>query len=156
MILTHLPDSWPRVLAGELTPEEATLGDWYNLADKRIEEYGDVVLGIYENRVVTAYNVTSWRRAGDRRVTFEGSPSEEWKHLIGTPNPGKLWGLRGMARPVQYLDTRIVRATTAPTEPSTEHQRATVDGFTLAVGHDGDAVLTVPAGRRITIQTTPG
>lgn len=153
MILTHLSDSWPRVLAGALSPKDATLEEWYGLADKKIEEFGDVVLGIFENTVVTAYDRTGWRRTSEGRVIFDGVPSNRWKHLIGTPNPGKSWGVRGMARPVQYLDTRIVLATTAPADPDLEHRRTSLDGFTLAIDDDGGAVLTVPAGRRVTIQT---
>lgn len=56
-----------------------------------MDRYGDGVLGIYKNEVVSAFDVTDWTRGSDGRVTFTGSPSVKFGHLIGTPNPGKPW-----------------------------------------------------------------
>lgn len=151
MILVHLPVTWPQVLAGQMSAADATLGEWYGLSDAKLAEYGDALSGVFEHEVVSAYDVTGWHRTSDRKVIFTGTPSKKWAHLIGTPNPGKPWGVRGKARPVQYLDTRIIAATTAPIENVGDIRRATLDGFTLAIDHSGSAVLTVPAGRRVTV-----
>lgn len=152
VLLVHLPTSWPMVQAGQLTPEDATLGDWADLNDDKLREYADAALGIYQNTVVTAYDITDWTRNAKGRVIFDGQPSERWRSLIGTPNPGKPW-VRGMARPVQYLDTRVVLAETAAGE--IEHRRATVGGFTLALGDDDTtAVVTAPPGAKVLVQTT--
>jgi hypothetical protein len=99
------------------------------------------------------WDVTSWHRTCDDRVVFDGQPSAKWAHLVGTPNPGKPWRVRGIARPVQYLDTRIVAAT-APVEDTDGIRRARIDGYTLTVDHDGAATLSVPAGRKVTVLTS--
>ncbi len=83
---------------------------------------------------------------------FEGRPSQRWASLIGTPNPGKPW-VRGMARPVQYLDTRVVLAETATAEP--EQRRATVGEFTLAIGDGDSAVVTAPPALKSSSSPVP-
>ncbi|MEV0773866.1 hypothetical protein [Nocardia salmonicida] len=150
MILVHLSASWPMVQAGKITPEDATLGDWADLNEDKLGEYADAVLGVYQNAVVSAYDITGWSRKEQGRVLFHGCPSERWTSLIGTPNPGKPW-VRGMARPIQYLDTRVVLAETAGADP--EHRRAKVGDFTLALGEDGTAMVTAPPGARVIVQT---
>lgn len=152
MILVHLPATWPQVLAGQMSAADATLGDWYGLSEAKLTEYGDALIGVFEHQVVSAYDVSGWHRTSEGKIVFNGTPSKKWAHLIGTPNPGKPWGVRGKARPIQYLDTRIIAATTAPIENAGDVRRATLGGFTLAIDHSGSAVLTVPAGRRVTIQ----
>ncbi|MFB7160980.1 hypothetical protein [Streptomyces sp. NPDC056242] len=154
MFLFHLPETWPQVQSGQLAAAQATLGKWFNISDAAISEYGDVALGIFDNTVVTAFDLTGVReRDVDKRVTFEGKPSAAWNHLIGTPNPGKPWGVRGRARPVQYLHTAVVAAGTVPVASAGAARRAVVDGFTLTVGDDGTAVPSMPAGRTVTIVT---
>ncbi|MFF3159154.1 hypothetical protein [Streptomyces sp. NPDC057910] len=156
MILVHVSTTWPQVLDGQLTPEQATLGEWFNISDSSLAEYGDAVLGIFENTVVSAFDVTGEpNRDNEGRVTFPGTPSAKWSHLIGTPNPGKSWGVRGMARPIQYLDTAVVTGGTVEVEDDGTARRAVVEGFTLVVDNKGSAVLTVPAGRKVTVLTNP-
>ncbi|WP_411146840.1 hypothetical protein [Streptomyces sp. x-80] len=153
MILTHVPNSWLEVLNGQRTPESSILRKWYKVSDAKIEKYGDVVAGIHDNTVVGVYDVTGWTRDADEWVTFTGTPSAAWAHLIGTPNPGKPWGVRGMARPIQYLDTSVLINGTVAAEDDGTARRAVIDGFALVVDNDGSAVLSVPAGRRITVLT---
>jgi hypothetical protein len=138
------------VQAQKISAEAATLGDWADLNDDKLHEYADAVLGIYQNTVVSAYDITRWTRREQGRVLFQGHPSERWTSLIGTPNPGKPW-VRGMARPIQYLDTRVVLAETAGADP--EHRRAKIGGFTLALGEDGTAMVTAPPGAKVLVQT---
>ncbi|MFF7477100.1 hypothetical protein [Streptomyces sp. NPDC008092] len=154
MILVHVSTTWPEVLNGQLTPEQATLGEWFNISDSSLAEYGDAVLGIFENTVVSAFDVTGQpHRDNEGRVTFPGAPSATWSHLIGTPNPGKPWGVRGMARPIQYLDTAVLTGGTVEVEDDGTARRAVVDGFTLVVDNKGSAVLSVPAGHKVTVLT---
>ncbi|WP_425824611.1 hypothetical protein [Streptomyces fractus] len=152
MILVHLSATWPRVLAGELPAAEASLGAWYNVGDAKIETFGDVLLGIYDNTVVSAFDLTGpAARDAEGRVTFTGTPSEAWAHLVGMPNPGKPWGVRGMARPIQYLDTTVVTGALAPVEDDGALRRAVVGDVALSVDAEGNAVVSVPAGRTVTI-----
>ncbi|MGW0765219.1 hypothetical protein [Streptomyces sp. NPDC002676] len=154
MILVHVPTTWPQVLSGQLTAEQATLGEWYNISDRAIADYGDAVLGIFENTVVSAFDVTAPpHRDDENRVTFPGVPSAQWAHLIGTPNPGKPWGVRGMARPIQYLDTAVLTSGTVEIKDDGTARRAVIDGFTLVVDNEGTAVLSVPVGRQVTVVT---
>lgn len=150
MILVHLPQSWPQVLAGTHTPEEVTLGSWAKVSDAAIAEYGDVVLGIHKNTVVTAFDITGYARTGDGRVTFHGHRSPTWDHLVGGPNPGRPW-VRGQARPVQYLDTAALESGDAAVEDVPEGRRAVIDGITLTVAEDGSAVLLLPTGRNLQV-----
>jgi hypothetical protein len=108
MFLVNLRQSWPAVKAGTRTAAEVTLGEWAQLPDGALAEYGDVILGIYDNEVVSAFDIDGWSRDPDNdRVTFTGTESETWAHLVGGPNPGPRWK-QGQAGPVQYLDTAEV------------------------------------------------
>ncbi len=153
MILVHLASSWPDALAGNRTPEDVTLRAWAQIKDEALDAYGDGVLGIYQNSVVTAFDVIDWERQADGRVVFTGAPSARFGHLVGTPNPGKPW-VRGQSRPVQYLDTTVLTGGTATVKESGEGRRAVIDGFILTVDDNGFATLVVPAGQRVTVLTT--
>lgn len=105
MILVHLSKSRPDVIAGRRTAAEVTLGEWAAISDGALDEHGDVILGIHQNEVVTAFDVTGWtRKAPGGRVTFTGEPCRTWVRLVGDANPGRAW-VRGQARPVQYFGT---------------------------------------------------
>ena len=84
-----------------------------------LARYADVILGIHRGEVVTAYDITDWRREKDAerqyeashglprswpRIVFEGTPSATWAYLIGTacpaPPPGQ-W-------PIRYVATSTV------------------------------------------------
>ncbi|MCA1693421.1 MAG: hypothetical protein LC749_01085, partial [Actinobacteria bacterium] len=100
MFLVNLPKSWPAVLAGTANAARVTLGEWARVTDADLETYGDAVLGVYRNVVVSAYDITGWSRTPDGRVVFDGVESEEWARLRGQPVPGTPW-VRGAARPVK-------------------------------------------------------
>ncbi len=154
MILVHLKTSWPNVLAGEDDADRATLKAWAGINDASLQRYADVVLGIYKDEVVSAYDVTGWeRQKGDRnrtRVAFEGNHSKRWGHLIGTPNPGTTWG-PGMARPVQYLDTQRLIDGDVEVEDTEAGRRAIIEGFILTVLEDGNANLVMPKDRQLQV-----
>lgn len=153
MILVNLSRSWAEVVAGERDAEDVTLGDWAGITDESADNHGDVILGIHRGEVVTAFDVDSWTRDADTgRIRFAGSPSERWSHLIGTPNPGPEW-VKGAARPVKYLDTRILTEGSVTIEDAGDGSRAVVRGFTLAVADDGTATVIVPPGGRVTVIT---
>ena len=149
MILVNLSKTWPDVMIGKDAADRATLEAWAGVGDGSLDAYGDAVLGIYRNQVVTAYDVTGWERLPSGRIRFTGTESKRWKHLIGTTNPGEPW-TRGQARPVKYLDTRVLTEGTVPAEDTGSGLRAVINGFALAV--DGNrAMVTVPAGGQLTI-----
>lgn len=152
MILVHLPATWPDVLAGRDTPERATLEAWAQITDDALAAYGDAILGIYQNEVVTAFEIDDWNRNEDGRVVFSGHPSDRFGYLIGTPNPGRPW-VRGQARPVQYLDTAVLTGGSVPVTPEGDGRRAVIDRYVLTVGGDGSATLLVPPGQRVTVLT---
>ncbi|WFG43533.1 hypothetical protein [Pseudonocardia alni] len=106
MILVHLVRSWPDVLAGERSADDATLGEWAQLSDSNIDEYGDILIGIYENSIVSAYEIDGhYRDRESKRVTFKAHETSATREFLGRSNPGRQWGRRGDARPVQALPT---------------------------------------------------
>ncbi|MDV6296552.1 DUF6508 domain-containing protein [Rhodococcus aetherivorans] len=160
MILVHLASSWPGVAKGEADAAAITLGNWAGIADDKLDTYADVVLGIYKNQVVTAFDITDWQRVTEGpdagRIAFTGRPSQQWEHLIGTSNPGTPWK-KGMARPVQYLDTRVLTDGDVDVEPLEEgrDRRAVVGGYALTVHSDGNATISAPLGRHVTVVPGP-
>jgi hypothetical protein len=153
MILVNLSQTWPDVMAGTDSADRATLEAWAGIKDESLDAYGDAMLGIYRNQAVTAYDITGWTRLPDGRVKFTGVESKKWKHLIGSASPGEPW-IRGQARPVKYLDTRVLTEGTVPVQEFSGGRRAVINGFTLAV--DGDhATVTIPPGGQLTITNTP-
>ena len=161
-ILVNLAKSMHGTDAAQMGPalvKKVTMGDWYGITVASAEEFGDVILGIHKDRVVSAYDVVRFELVTDEngreRVRFTGVESEEFAGLIGQPNPGRTW-VRGMGRPIQYLDTSFLRnGTVEVTEVDAGIQRAVIAGYTLTVGTDGNARLVAPAGRSITIDTSP-
>lgn len=108
MILVNVPRTWPEVESGLRTAEEVTLGQWSRITDEALETYADVIVGVYKHEVVSVFDIESWtRNPEDDRITFTGTPSDTWAHLIGGPNPGPRWA-QGHARPIKYLDTAEV------------------------------------------------
>jgi len=154
MILVHLKQTWPHVLAGRMTEEKATLEAWSGISDESLAKYGDVVAGIYDNTVVSVFDVeveTTHRDMATQRIVFSGSPSAAWAHLKGQINPGRPWGRPGDTRPVQYIDTTVVAGGTVPVEQGADGRRAVIADFVLTVADDGHAVLVMPAGRALTV-----
>ena len=152
MILVNLTKSWPQVLAGGRTAADVTLGAWAKVSDAAIDQYGDAIVGIHKNAVVTAFDIDGYTRGEGDRVTFTGHESTRWAHLVGTPNPGRPW-TRGMARPVQYLDTDAYQLGDTEVEETVEGRRAVVDGITLTVDATGAATVLLPTGRQLTVLT---
>jgi hypothetical protein len=152
VLVANVKASWPQVLRGERTAEDSVLGDWASLSDQRLRQYADAILGVADNQVVAAFDVTDWERTEDDRVRFHGVPSARWAHLIGTPSP-VTWA-RGQARPIRYLDTGELEGQ-QPAEVSAAHRdRVTVGGWTLQLDAEGNGVVQVPAGARVTVITT--
>jgi hypothetical protein len=153
MILVHLATTWQDVLAGTDTAERATLEAWAQITDDALATYGDAILGIYQNEVVTAFEIDGWDRNADGRVVFSGTPSDRYEYLIGTPNPGRPW-VRGQARPVQYLDTDVLTGGSVPVERTEDQRRAVISQYILTVEDNGSATLVVPPGQKVTVLTT--
>jgi hypothetical protein len=145
MIVVNLRKSYREVVAGLRDMEDATLGRWAGVTDEAIERYGDTVIGVYNDQVVSAYVVTAHERDGDGRVWFDGEESEEFGSLVGNKSPVKPW-VRGQARPIQYIDTEVVRHGEAPVEEGVDYQRAVVGGYVLSIDSDGIATVEPPEG----------
>ncbi len=151
MILVNLSKSWTEVLNASRDAADVTLGDWAGITDDSVDRYADAILGIHRNEVVTAFDIESWHRLDESgRIRFRGRPSERWAHLIGTPNPGPEW-VKGAARPIKYLDTRVLTDGDVPVEESTDGARAVVRGYTLTVDGDGNATVLPPPGGSVTV-----
>ena len=154
MILVNLNKSWPEVLAGRSCADKVTLEAWALVADGAIETYGDVICGVYQGSIVSAFDITGNTRDGDGRVLFQGVPSAEWAHLVGEGSP-VTW-VRGQARPVKYLDSRELREGTVEiVKPNRATERAVIGQYVLDVRKDGTATLTMPAGAAVTVVTRP-
>lgn len=153
MILVNLASSWPAVANGQADPAAVTLGNWAQISDNSLDTYADAILGIYKHEVVSAFDITGWHRLTEGpdagRIAFTGEPSQQWKHLIGTANPGTPW-TAGMARPVQYLDTHTLNTGLDTTEEGRE-QSVDLRGYTLTVHSDGNATVAVPFGKHVTV-----
>jgi hypothetical protein len=154
LIIVHLNKTWPLVLANQMTPEDATFGFWPIAEDnlKRFGDVGDGLLGVYDNTVVSAYDITGHTRGADKKVTFTGQSSATWAHLIGQPTPAKPWGTQGDAWPVRAIDTAVVAGGNVPVEETTEGRRAVIDDVVLTVGADQQVIVVVPAGRSIIVK----
>lgn len=154
MILVHLKRTWQHVLAGQMSAEDATLKAWSGISDRALDKYADVVVGIYDNSVVSVYDIDGTQRdQTTNRVVFVGRPSKKWSFLLGQPNPGRPWGRQGDTRPVQYIATEEVTRGTVAVENTTRGKRAVVDDYVLTVIDDNKAVLVMPPGCTVTIMT---
>ncbi|MEU2205528.1 hypothetical protein AB0P19_14200 [Microbacterium oleivorans] len=153
MIVVNLKRSYPRVQLGQADLDAVTLSAWAGVTEEAIDRFGDVILGVYQDKVVSAYNVTSHSRDDEGRVVFEGIESPEFEHLIGQPSPVPAWK-RGQARPTRYIDTEIVRTGAAPIELLEDGlRRAVVDGYTLTVDANRIATISVPKGGAVMVLT---
>ena len=149
LLIVNLAKTWPAVLNGEADAADVTRRAWAQIKDADLQAHADVILGIHKNEVVTAFNIENWARDERNRVTFVVQDSQEWSHLIGTPNPGRPW-VQGMARPVQVLPTTVLTQGNVPVEDTPTGRRAIVGGYVLTV-EDGSATLQVPERGKVTV-----
>lgn len=151
MIVVNINKSYPEVLAGDLSLEDATRGNWKKIAEPAIAEYGDVIIGVFRDRVVSAYDIVGHHRLQDDRVQFDVRESEEFASLIGQPSPVGPWK-SGQARPIVYVDSHTIRFGDAPLVQQGEATRAVVHGYILTVSADGTAATVIPpAYGRVTV-----
>jgi hypothetical protein len=152
MIIVHVNKTWPWVEAGRMNQDEAVLRAW-PIAEDKLAAYGDVLLAVFDNVVVAAYDINGHTRDEDKKVCFTGTESQTWAHLVGHPNPGTHWGRQGDAWPVRYIDTAVVAGGDVSVQDTPEGRRAVVEGFTFTVGADLNATVIMPAGRTVTVRT---
>ncbi|WP_434174256.1 hypothetical protein RI685_16710 (plasmid) [Clavibacter michiganensis] len=145
MIVANLRKSYREVLTGQRDMDDATLGWWAGITDEAAARYGDVIVGVFNNRVVSVFDTSGYDRDEDGRIFFDGNESTEFEHMIGKPSPVKPW-VRGQARPIQYIDTDIVRDGDATVVRDGRHLRAVVAGYVLTVDGDGIATVEPPEG----------
>jgi hypothetical protein len=110
MIIVNMPRSWPQVLQGHRSPESATLFAWQIQDDAQLERYatqGSIILGVYRNSVVSAFEIHSYDRnfLSHGRVQFHGIPTvHEWLGSnLQTVAPNLAWQ-RGQVYPVQFVE----------------------------------------------------
>jgi hypothetical protein len=150
MIVVHVNQTWPLVEAARMDQDDAVLGVW-PIAEDKLAQYGDVLLAVYDNKVVAVYDIEGHTRGEKNKVTFVGHKSQAWAHVIGQPNPAKHWGQQGDAWPLRYIDTEVITGGDVPVQETPQGQRAVVNGITLTVGADGNATVILPAGRTVTV-----
>jgi hypothetical protein len=155
VFLVNLARTWPEVLAGKKDAAEVTRGEWAQIKEADLQTHADAILGIYRDKVVTAFDIVGWERGEDKRVVFTVQASQQWLNLIGTPNPGKPW-VQGQGRPIQVLPTEILTKGTIPVENVPAGRRAVVGGYVLTTHEDGSALLQVPDGGSVTVSLRTG
>ena len=107
VILVSMNKTWPMVLQEDNPAKREALAKLYTFyawpvrpaEEAALHNYADVILGIHRGEVVTAYDITRWRRETDTerthelsqglprrwpRIVFEGTQSSTWAQLIGT------------------------------------------------------------------------
>ena len=153
MILVQVEKTWLQVLTGTITADEAILGEWAGIAPHNIQQYGDVLVGLYRNTIVGVYDIDHAKTEYVQgKVKFAGAPSTAWAHVVGKHNPGRPW-MQGSGDLVQYLNTSTVRFTEAPVAGAPADRRVTLDGFILSIDGAGNASIFVPPGRALTMRT---
>ncbi|GAA4153889.1 hypothetical protein GCM10022286_00820 [Gryllotalpicola daejeonensis] len=153
MIAVNLRRSYPDVQNGSRTLEDVTLGNWAGVSDEAAARFGDVVIGVYGDEVVSAYDTTGWARVEEGRVRFDGVESVEFEKLIGQKPPVAPW-TRGQARPVKYVDTDVVRTGEAAVEILEDGvRRAVVGDYTVTLDGDGGLTVEAPAGSAVHVVT---
>lgn len=150
MIVVNINRSYRAVEAGTLTLEDATRGDWYGINDAAIRRHGDVLVGVWRNDVVSAYEIAGHTRLEDGTVRFDVRESSEFAGLVGQPSPVGPWK-QGQSRPIVYADTRSIRTGEAPHDQVGDATRAVVGGFVLTVTAEGHATVSPPAGGVVTV-----
>lgn len=151
MIAVNLKKTYRAVAAGHMDMDDATLGMWQGITDEAIEKFGDVIIGVYGDTVVSAYDITGHTRNAEGRVGFDGEESKEFAYLLNRKSPVKPW-VRGQARPVQYIYTDTVRTGDAPViEDKEGNRRAIVNGYVLTVDVEGHAYVEPPVGGVVTV-----
>jgi hypothetical protein len=115
MIVVHVNKSWPFVQEARMDEAEAVLGVW-PIAEDKLAAYGDVLLAVFDNTVVAAYDIE------DRR------PGLIW---WASPTPARIGAARGMPGrcamsilPSSQVATSPSRAPTRAAGPSSTASRS--------------------------------
>ncbi|WP_299091689.1 hypothetical protein [uncultured Microbacterium sp.] len=121
------------------------------MTDTAIARFGDVLIGVWRDRVVSAYDITGHKRVDNgMRVVFDVEDSKEFGYLVGQPSPVGAWK-QGQARPIVYEDTEKIRSGDAPQTSVGDATRAVVGGFVLTVSGDGHATVIPPQGGTVLV-----
>ncbi|MEP6745001.1 MAG: hypothetical protein ABJB33_05850 [Gemmatimonadota bacterium] len=155
-LIANVRSRWREVLRGEISDEQAVLGDW-NLAARDIDPARVAVLfGSVQAAIVRAWRVTDPQPVpgySPPRIRF--AALDRLHHLEGLPSPyswrrGEMYPV--VAIPVDQLDLDLTPP--APVELGATGA-ARIGGYVLRV--DGQtARITVPAGRQLTVVTLMG
>lgn len=137
--------------------DDVIRGDWTMSADGA--EDLEYLVAIRNDAILAVRRLRGVDRC-DRRTTTTGrtltllrfnvAPAPELLHLVGHPTPAGR-----MRNPVKYLHTARLLGGEVPTETTDAGRRAVIEPFTLTVAGNGTAVVTAPAGTRVTVHSIP-
>ncbi len=180
MILVNTKRTYPAAAAALLRDDDAaallrdtTRQAWPNMADARLDEYGDFLMGTCDGIITCVYKVNHWTRTthdGVDKLVFTVTPALDLTDLIGRPQPGGPWR-RGEARGTRCVATQHYLAELRPQlgdgltgddtwRGAVEQVARALLGVprlphhspSLTVQPDGTVVVTVSAGTPVLVQ----
>jgi hypothetical protein len=153
-----LHQTGPRVLAGEMTWEEAASEAWAMDADKA--DRVRVLVGVFQDKIQGAWAVTGAEHHAEvpegktrvvNRSLFETAEDSRLVYLVGMPSP--VAGRRNPQMTFELRDLPGAAELIEATEPAT-HGVVQLGQFTLLVSESGDAELRMPSDAVLTVRTT--
>lgn len=89
-VIVSVNQTWPAVLNGTDTPEEASRKEWV-IAEHRVSSI-ELLIAVFRGHAVGVFRITGHQSESIvstgktrpmNRVTFDVEPAPEWKHLLG-------------------------------------------------------------------------
>lgn len=133
--------------------QQATIGDWplrstQTLGD--IAEFGDVIVGVRRNVIVSAIPIETVTPADGNRFRVTPGPAGDWARLVGRNLPAGLRWSRGEGWPLKVISTQEVldelEGDAAP--------EVSLGGYRLVVS-GGEATVYAPRGTSVTVVASP-
>jgi hypothetical protein len=152
-----LHQTGPRVLAGEMTWEDAASEAWAMEADKA--DRARILIGIFENVIRGAWGVAGAEHHAEvpegkkrkvNRSLFKTVEDPRLAYLVGAPAP--MSSRRNPQTTIELRDlpgaSTLIEAAEPPAQGAVQ-----LGQFTLLVSKGGEAELHMPAGTTLTIRT---
>ncbi|PZS30312.1 MAG: hypothetical protein DLM61_11075 [Pseudonocardiales bacterium] len=153
-----LHQTGPRVLADEMTWEEAASERWAMDADKA--DRVRVLIGVFQDQIQGAWAVTGAEHHAEvpegktrvvNRSLFKTAEDPRLAYLVGMPSP--VTSRRNPQTTFELRDLLGAAALIEATEPAT-HGLVQLGRFTLLVSESGDAELRMPSDAVLTVRTS--
>jgi len=74
LLVANVQRSWPEVLRDEKKADESVLGDWAALAEAKLHQYADVILGVANGTIVAAFDMKDGIVSRATEFVSEGRP----------------------------------------------------------------------------------